>query len=157
MNRVQHRTLPISIEMDRILRSAVVLSWKDLFPVSQGGLVHIEYAPGKRLPYVKIWHLTGKGEWNLVCEYWMSREPARIGVAGMTFSNGYYSAGLAEMLGVIMQHQRFFAASLLAPGAGLIQVILPTDQESTAATNCMRHAYESLGFTSAQIPTAAMA
>lgn len=157
MNITPHRTLLASIEMDRILRSAVVLSWKDLLPVSQGGLVHIEYAPGQRLPYVKIWHLTGKGEWSLVCEYWMSREPARIPGAGMTFSNGYYSAGLAEMMEVIMQHQGFFAASLVVPGAGLIQIILPTDQESMAATNCMRHAYESLGITPAQIPTAAMA
>lgn len=157
MNRSPYRTLPASIEMDRILKSAVVLSWKDLLPVSQGGLVHIEYAPGERLPYVKIWHLTGKGEWSLVCEYWMSREPARIPVAGMTFSNDYYSAGLAEMLEVIMQHQGLFAASPIVPGAGLIQVILPTDQESLTAGNCMKHTYESLGITSAQIPTSAMA
>jgi len=157
MNRIPHRTLAASIEMDRILRSAVVLSWKDLLPVSQQGLVHIEYAPGERLPYVKIWHLTEKGEWSLVCEYRMSREPARIPVAELTFSNGYYSAGLAEMLEVIMQHQGFFAASLIAPGSGLIQVILPTDQESNAATNCMKHAYEILGINSGQIPTAAMA
>jgi hypothetical protein len=157
MNRIPHRTLPASIEVDRILRSAVVLSWKDLLPVSQRGLVHIEYAPGERLPYVKIWHLTGNGKWSLVCEYWMSREPTRIPVAGLSFSNGYYSAGLAEMLEVIMQHQGFFAASLIAPRTGVIQVILPTDQESKAATNCMKHAYESLGITSAQIPTAAVA
>lgn len=41
-----------------------------------------------------------------------------------------------------MQHQESFAASLTAPEAGLIQVTLPTDQESMAATDCMRHAYE---------------
>jgi hypothetical protein len=39
----------------------------------------------------------------------------------------------------------------------LIQVTLPTDQESLAATACMRHAYEGLGFTFAHIPAAAMA
>jgi len=70
MNRIPHRTLlPISIEINHILRSAVVLSWKDLFPIAQRGLVHIEYAPGNRLPSVKILRLTGKGEWSLVCEY----------------------------------------------------------------------------------------
>ena len=111
MNGIPHRTLPISIEMGRILKSAVVLSWKDLFPVSQGGLVHIEYVPGNRLPYLKIWRLTGKGEWSLVCEYRMPGEPAHIPVAGITFSNGYYSAGLAEMLEVIMQHQGFFGSA----------------------------------------------
>jgi|SRR5579863_5720610 len=152
-----NRALPISIEMGRILRSAVVLSWKDMFPASQGGLVHIEYVPGSHLPCLKIWRLTGKGEWSLVCEYWMPCEPAHIPVAGITFSNGYYSAGLTEMLGVIMQHQGCFVASLIAPGAGMIQVMLPTDQDSLAATNCMKHAYETLGIAPVQIHMAAMA
>jgi len=59
----------------------------------------------------------------------MSSERASTPVAGITFSNGYYSAGLAEMLEV-MQHQGFFAASLIAPGVSLIQVILPTGSEA---------------------------
>jgi hypothetical protein len=75
----------------------------------------------------------------------------------MTFRNDYHSAGLAGMLEVIMQHQDSFTAPLIAPGAGLIQVTLPTDQESVAATECMRHAYESLGLTFAQIPSSVAA
>jgi hypothetical protein len=73
----------------------------------------------------------------------------------MTFSNDYHSAGLAEMLGVIMQNQDSFATTLA--GLGLIQVTLPTDQENVAAIASMRHAYTSLGLTFAHIPTAAMA
>jgi hypothetical protein len=157
MSGIPHRALPARIHMVRVLESAVILGWKDLLPTSQEGLVHIEYAPGTLLPYVKIWQLTGKGEWSLVCEYWMSRGPTRIPAEGMTFSNGYYSAGLAEMLEVIMQHQESFEAPLIAPGTGLIQVTPPTDQESAAATDYIRQTYESLGISFAPILTAASA
>src|SRR5689334_2019137 len=145
------------IEMDQILTSAVVLSWEDLRNVSQRELMHIEYVPGNALEYLKIWQLTGKGEWSLVCEYWMSHGTTVVVRDGMTFSNDYHSPRLAGMLEVIMQHQDSFAASLTAGPAGLIQVTLPTDQERAAAVECMRHAYQGLGFTFAQIPTAAMA
>src|SRR5579862_4027031 len=117
----------MKIQMDRILTSAVVLSWEDLLHVSQRGLIHIEYAPGKSLEYLKVWQLTGKGEWSLVCEYWMPNGTTDATRDGITFSNDYHSAGLAGMLEVIMQHQESSAASLMAPGAGLIQVMLPTD------------------------------
>lgn len=146
----------MKMQMDRVLTSAVVLNWGDLLPVSQRGMVHIEYAPGKSLQYLKIWQLTGKGEWSLVCEYWMPGGTTAAARDGMKFSNEYHSAGLAEMLEVIMQHQDSFAASL-ASGAGLIQLTLPTDQESEAATDCMRHAYESLGLTFVHISTSAVA
>jgi hypothetical protein len=157
MRSISDEKRTIRIQMDRLLTSAVVLSWEDLLHASQRGLIHIEFAPGKCLPYVKVWELTGKGEWSLVCEYWMSRGPTAVPRDGITFSNDYQSAALGEMLEVIMQHQDSFAASLVTPGAGLIQVTLPTDQESLAATACMRHAYEGLGFTFAHIPAAAMA
>jgi len=151
----EKRTL--TIELDRILASAVVLSWQDLLHATHGGLIHIEYAPGKTLQYLKVWELTGKGEWSLVCEYWMSCGPAGLPRDGMTFSNDYHSAGLTDMLELIMQHQDRFSDSLDRPGAGLIQVTLPTAQESLAATACMRQAYESLGLTFAHIPKAAVA
>jgi len=157
MNSVTNQKSAIKIELDRILTSAVVLSWQDLLHATHGGLIHIEYAPGKTLQYLKVWELTGKGEWSLVCEYWMSCGPAGLPRDGMTFSNDYHSAGLTDMLELIMQHQDRFSDSLGRPGAGLIQVTLPTAQESLAATACMRQAYESLGLTFAHIPAAAMA
>jgi len=156
MNSIPDGKRTVNIQMDRILASAVVLSWQDLLHVSQRGLIHIEYAPGKSLLYLKVWDLTGKGEWSLVCEYRMSRGPTATPLGGMTFSNDYHSSGLAGMLEVIMQHQEHFAASLVT-GAGLIQVTLPSEQESLAATVCMRQAYESLGLTFAHIPASAMA
>jgi hypothetical protein len=158
MNNVPQGTTMERVQMDCILESAVVLSWKDLLRPSQRGLIHIEYAPGTLLPYVKIWQLTGKGrgEWSLVCEYWMSRGPTASPRDGMTFTNDYHSAGLAEMLEVIMQHQDNFAPSLKA-GAGLIQVTPPSEQETLASEACMRHVYESFGLSFAGIPAAAAA
>jgi hypothetical protein len=155
MKSIPQGTTMVRVQMDRILESAVVLSWKDLLHPSQGGLIHVEYAPGTRLPYLKIWQLTGRGEWSLVCEYWM-HGPAGSPGNRMTFSNDYHSAGLAEMLEVIMQHQDNFAPSL-KPGAGLIQVTLPIEQESLAAGARMRHVYESFGLSFAHIPAAAAA
>ena len=154
MNSIPQGKTIVTVQMDRILKSAVVLSWRDLLHPSQRGLIHIEYAAGTRLPYLKIWHLTGRGEWRLVCEYWMPR--ADSPGDGMTFSNDYHSAGLAEMLKVIMQHQDNFAPSL-KPAAGLIQVTLPTEQENLMSGACMRHVYESFGLRFAHIPAAAAA
>jgi hypothetical protein len=74
----------------------------------------------------------------------------------MTFSNDYHSAGLAEMLEVIMQHQDDFAPAL-KPGSGLIQVTLPTEQESVTSGARMRHVYESLGLRFTHVPAAAVA
>jgi hypothetical protein len=147
----------MKIQMDRVLTSAVVLSWEELIPVLQKGMVHIEFAPGASLQYLKIWQLTGKGEWSLVCEYWMPGGTTAATRDGMTFSNDYHSTELAEMLEVIMQHQGNFVASPIAPGTGLIQVTLPTAPESVAAKDCMRHAYESLGLTFVHISTSAVA
>jgi hypothetical protein len=106
---------------------------------------------------VKFDRVTGRGEWILVCEYWMSRELSRAPVDRLTFSNGYHSAALAEMLEVIMQHQDHFVNSRVRPRASSIQVTPPTEQETSAAGACMRHAYECFGLTFAHIPAAGLA
>jgi hypothetical protein len=156
MTGILHEKRVMKVQMDRILESAVVLSWKDLLHISQEGLIHIEYVPGPSLQYLKIWQLTAKGSWSLICEYWMSQGQAARPV-GLTFSNDYHSEGLAEMLNVIMQHQGSFMTSIGRPGAGLIQVTPPTEQESLAASACMRDAYDGLGFLFDRIPSAAAA
>jgi hypothetical protein len=144
------------LPMSRILESAVILSWKDLLRPSQRDLVQIEYVSGAHLSYLKIWQLTGKGEWSLVCEYWLSHKPAVATDDGATFSNGYQSADLAAMLRVIMQHQERFApvptGSPCAP-----QVQPPTEQDTLAATACMQQAYETFGLVFTHVPAVAVA
>jgi hypothetical protein len=125
--------------MEPIFEGAVILSWKDLQRPSQRGLIQIEYVPGIHLSYLKIWQLTGKGEWSLVCEYWLSHRPPIATDDGTTFSNGYHSAGLAAMLQVIMQHQDQSAP--LRPGSpSSTQVQLPTTGAGHAGGNCMHEA-----------------
>ena len=144
------RATPI-IQMHRILESAVILSWRDLLRPSQRGLIQIEYVPGIYLSYLKIWQLTGKGKWSLVCEYWLSHRPEIASDDGTTFSNGYHSAGLAVMLQVIMHHQDQFAP-LRQGSPSSTQVQLPTEQDTLAATACISQAYESLGLVFAHVP-----
>ena len=149
------RATPI-IQMRRTLESAVILSWKDLLRPSQRGLIQVEYVPGIHFSYLKIWQLTGKGEWSLVCEHWLSHRLAVAADDGTTFSNGYYSAGLAAMLQVIMQHQDQFAP--LRPGSpSSTQVRLPTEQDALAATACMSQVYESFGLVFTHVPGTAVA
>jgi hypothetical protein len=147
----------VSVQLDRLLESAVVLSWKDLVHPSQRGIIQIEYAAAARPSYLKLWQLTARGQWSLVGEYWMQREAAGTQADGMTFSNDYHSAGLAEMLEFIMQHQDSFATLNLTPKTGSIQISRPTEEEKLAAGACMRHAYESFGFDFGHIAAAAMA
>lgn len=156
MKSIPHGTPIIRVQIDRILESAVVLSWKDLVHPSQRGPIDIEYAPASDRPYLKIWQLSGRGAWSLVCEYWMARGPTGASVGRLTFSNGYHSAGLAEMLDVVMLHRDNFAPGLNF-GTGLIQVTPPTDQENLKSGACMRHVYESFGLSFAHIPAAAAA
>jgi len=149
------RGMPI-IQMHRILESAVILSWKDLLRPSQRGLIQVEYVPGIHISYLKIWQLTGKGEWSLICEHWLSHRSAVATDDGTTFSNGYYSLGLAAMLQVIMQHQDQFAP--FRPGSpSSTQVQLPTEQDTLAANACMRQVYESLGLVFTHSPAGAVA
>jgi hypothetical protein len=157
MAGITHGKRPMKVQMDRVLESAVVLNWKDLLQASQKELIHIDYTSESTLQYLKIWALTGKGSWSLICEYWMRQGHAATPVAGLTFSNDFHSENLAQMLEVIMQHQGSFISSFGRPGAGLIQVTPPTEQESLAAGYCMRDAYAGLGLLFAQVPTAAAA
>src|SRR5450759_4580856 len=58
--------------LERILESAIVVSWPDLIGEAQTGLIHIEYgfAPTGTLDYLKVWSSLTRGHWLLACEYW---------------------------------------------------------------------------------------
>ena len=59
---------------ERILESAIVVSWADLIHGVETGLIHIEYsfAPTDTLDYLKVWSSITRGHWLLACEYWTS-------------------------------------------------------------------------------------
>jgi hypothetical protein len=143
------------VQIDRMLENAVILSWEDLPHDFETGLVHIEYVPGMALDYLKIWQLVAKGAWNLICEYWMVPQPATAS-SRLTFSNGYHSEGLSQMLEVIMQNQRDFLPSE-SPGRGLVQVGRPSNEDKQTASACMKQAYNHLRLEFGHMPAVAAA
>jgi hypothetical protein len=155
MERTANERPLMKVPMDRMLESAVILSWEDLPHDFEPGLIHIEYSLEVSLDYVKIWQLIAKGTWSLICEYRVSPQSAAAPTR-LTFSNGYHSEGLAQMLEVIMQHQAEFVPSQ-GRGAGLVQVARPSEEEKQAAKTCMKHAYNHLGLTFEHIPGGAVA
>ena len=136
------------LQIEDILESAVVLSWKELLDSSHKGVVHVEYgtAPEPSLQYLKIWLSTTRGKWDLICEYWMSRGSSSLPAAGLTFSNGYHSAHLAHMLEDVMRRHGGIAGSLSGEtSVGLIMVGPPTEGDTLEASDRMSKAYERLG------------
>jgi hypothetical protein len=109
MNKTQDQSL------DRILESAVVLSWADLVFNAQSSLIQIEYgfAPSGTLDYLKVWCSIARGHWLLACSYWML--PSKFHQTGVHFDNSYHSDGLAHILDFAMQHQNIF---VLPPNLG---------------------------------------
>ena len=132
-------------DIERILESAVVISWADLMRDAQTGLIHIEYgfAPTDTLDYLKVWASLTRGHWLLACEYWMSE--STFHGTGVTFDNGYESEGLAHILEFVMQHQSEFALPSNRGRQGLLQISTPTQEESAAAAASVNEAFDRLG------------
>jgi len=136
--------------LERILESAIVVSWVDLVRGCQTGLIHLEYgfAPIGTLDYLKVWSSLTRGHWLLACEYWMSE--TTFHGAGIRFDNGYESEGLAHILESVMRHQSEFALPTNLGRQGLLQISRPTQEESVAAGDRVHRALEYLGAASAQ-------
>jgi hypothetical protein len=146
------------VQIDRVLKSAVVLSWNDLVKGSQTGIIDIEYgtAPEPSLQYLKIWLSTTRDTWDLICEYWISPGTSPVPVAGLTFSNGYYSSDLKQMVGHLMRHQVSIPDLLSGKSSvTLMRVQSPTEDDRLRAGTCMRDAYHRLGIVCPNIPDTA--
>ena len=140
--------------LERILESAVVVSWADLIPGAQTGSIHIEYgfAAGGTLDYLKVWSSTIRGQWLLACEYWMSA--STVHSTGVQFHNGYRSEGLAHILESVMQHQTAFSLPVDFGRQGLLQIPTPTQEESVAASALVSKALDGVGSAPAQLAVA---
>jgi len=130
---------------ERILESAIVISWPDLMRGAQTGLIHIEYGftPSGTLDCLQVWSSITRGHWLLACEYWMSA--STLHVTGVRFNNGYQSGGLAHILESVMQHQTAFALPPNLSRQGLLQISTPTQEESKAATAYVGETFARLG------------
>lgn len=134
-----------SQHLERVLESAVVVSWRDLMRGAGNGLIHIDYgfAANGDVDYLQIWSSITRGHWLLACEYWMS--PSILHRTGVRFENGYRSEGLAHILRTVMQHQSAFSLPEDLGRQGLLQVSTPTPEESTAAAASVHQALDHLG------------
>ena len=141
-------------EIEHILESAVILSWKELLSGSDSATLHVEYAtaPEPSLQYLKIWRSGKRGEWDLICEYWISAGSAGVPKIGLTFCAGYHSARLAEILENLLRHQSNVPDTLSGKTKlNLIILALPTQQENLRATRCIAEAYENRGLSFASM------
>ncbi len=133
-----------SISFDEVLAAAVVLSWNDLMPEPSSGLIHIEYHVESLGPveFLKVWESTIRGEWSLICDYWMRAGGSHE--SALRFVSAYKSTGLEQALQSILQHQEMFLLGA-APGEDrMIQVFPPTDPERVAASKRMSILHERL-------------
>lgn len=130
--------------LERILESAVVMSWADLMRGAPTGLIHIEYgfSAGGTLDYLKVWSSLTRGHWLLACQYWMSANT--VHPAGFGFENGYKSEGLAHILEIAMQHQNSFVLPPNLGRQGLLQISTPTAEEIAAAAALINAASDRL-------------
>ena len=143
--------------IERILESAVTLSWQDLTTKFIPIAMQVEYRrrPDQALEHLKLWSSASRGHWNLVCEYWMHSTATHS--QGITFTETYSSAGLTRMLDVIMQNQPSFAVPHSYFANGLVQIAPPDKTQSIAAKHLMVEMLERItSRTSAGAATAAL-
>jgi len=135
-------TEPTSLE--RKLECATLMGWKDLSTRNVPERIHLEYDAGAqgKVEHLKIWSSIKRGEWDLVCDYWLIAN--EVNRAGTTFSNGFASDRLEHSLDSIMKHQERFPIATRA-SFGLIQVRRPTDEELLLAEQVMAETSEARG------------
>ena len=128
------------VRLERILKSAVLLSWDELMTDPATGLIHVEYQAGDdgSLDFLKVWASTIWGEWKLVCEFWV--RPLWSHTTGVRFAGEYHSAELARTLELAIGKDAAFAGE---PNLhGLIQVFPPTEVERKEAERMVQTAPE---------------
>lgn len=138
--------MPMNVQnVDEVLKAAVVMSWSELIHGVQSGLVHVEYkfsATGS-LDSFQVWTSVRRGYWLLACSYRASPSEGKSGE--VQFDNGYQSAGLAEVMAVVMKHPGAFTLPQNFGGQGLLQITTPTEMEIKAAAASMKDAFTSVG------------
>jgi hypothetical protein len=138
------RNVDATQSLDRALECAIVVSWPELTHGAQTGLIHVEYgfAPSGTLDYLKVWSSIARGHWLLACEYWTSANSFHS--TGVRFDNEYESEGLAHILEFVMQHQNSFVLPPNLGRQGLLQISMPTAEETAAAAALINEVFDRL-------------
>lgn len=128
----------ITVPLDQILGSAVVLNWNALASGAADSLVKIEYHVGQDggLEYLKLW-ARAREYWSLICEY-----SIHLGWSdGPRFQNGYHSRALGRLLQSIMLNQNLFEHQCSPNTNGIIEVGPPTEEDTASATLCVNEVF----------------
>ena len=118
------------------------------------GSLHLEYAfaPDNSLDYLTLWSSTLRGQWDLVCDYWMSSFASHH--KGIHFKNGFRSDDLSHTLEFIMQHQRTFSPLPNLGRSGVLQIQVPSGEETRAAAKSLSEAFSQISSFSIEPSTA---
>jgi hypothetical protein len=116
-----------------MLESAVIVAWEDLIHAGTPGLVHIKYryAADHSLASLQVWASEVRGCWNLVCE--CPNLQAGIRNSEVTFSNGYRSDALTQLLKFVVEHKGEFYRIPDLNRDSLAQIQVPTNEEKIRA------------------------
>jgi hypothetical protein len=126
-------TLRPNQTLNEKLECAVLVTWEDLIHAGTPGLVHIKYryAADHSLASLQVWACETSGYWKMVCEC-LDLQTA-IKDTSVTFSNGYRSDALTQLLKFVVKYQReFYRIPDLNPDR-LAQIQVPTNEEKIRA------------------------
>ena len=129
-----------TVQLGRMLESAVLLSWDELMPDSAAGLIHIEYQSGAN-GSLKIWASTIWGQWKLICEFWV--RSLWDHATGVRFGSDFHSVAFARTLELVVSNDD--KSALLPNLHGLLQVFPPTTVERSDAEAMMRKILDNHG------------
>jgi hypothetical protein len=120
----------VTVQLDQILASAVVLNWAALASSSTPGRVRVEYHIGRdgSVECMKMWG-SAREYWSLICDYTISGAWSD----GPRFSNGFHSRPLARLLQAIMMNQALFGHEYRPNTHAVLEVGTPTLEETEDA------------------------
>ena len=130
-----------AVPLDQILGSSVVLNWTSLGLGTTIGVVTVEYHVGSEgaVECLKVWACAGE-YWSLICEY----TPNAGWADGPRFSNGYHSRRLGRLLQSILMNQTLFTHGRHPNTNGVVEIGIPTVQQTTEATLQVSEAFAGL-------------
>jgi hypothetical protein len=136
--------------LDRILESAIILSWADLLQSHRSGSIHLEYVfgPEGSISTLKLWLSTVRGHWRLLCGIETKLNSC------IQFEDCCKSADLASNLEFILRHQTAFLPLENYGRAGLLQIRYPTQDEIDTAAVAIKTARSFVDSISRQPATA---
>ena len=127
--------------LDQILGSSVVLNWSSLGLATTVGAITIEYHVGSEgvVESLKLW-ACAREYWSLICDY----APNAGWSDGPLFSNGYHSRRLGRLLQSILMNQDLFAHTRSPNSNGIVEIGVPTVQQTTDARSQVSETFAGL-------------